>query len=147
MLCEMNAFIRASAASAAANACGLAVQEEEFAKQLRLARYLAAGGSPPSRPVETVRQPRTRKQERPVVKGGPKPRRKRLPRKLGRKNWRKKGGVQDGRFTRCRHPVQAEGRSSGLRPVVRSAMVSFPSIQAEVYYELSGVSASMDISE
>jgi hypothetical protein len=70
MLCEMNAFIRASAASAAANACGLAVQEEEFAKQLRLARYLAAGGSPPSRPVETVRQPRTRKQERPVVKGG-----------------------------------------------------------------------------
>jgi hypothetical protein len=28
------------------------VQEEEFAKQLRLARYLAAGGSPPSRPLE-----------------------------------------------------------------------------------------------
>src|SRR5260221_13460222 len=27
------------------------VQEEEFAKQLRLARYLAAGGSPPSRPL------------------------------------------------------------------------------------------------
>jgi hypothetical protein len=40
------------------------VQEEEFAKQLRLARYLAAGGSPPSRPLEPVRQPRTPKQER-----------------------------------------------------------------------------------
>jgi hypothetical protein len=44
------------------------VQKEEFAKQLRLARYLAAGGSPPSRPMETVRQPRTPKQERPIAK-------------------------------------------------------------------------------
>ena len=31
------------------------VQEEEFAKQLRLARYLAAGGSPPARPLEAAR--------------------------------------------------------------------------------------------
>jgi len=46
------------------------VQEEEFAKQLRLARYLAAGGSPPSRPLEPVRQPRTPKKERPVAKAG-----------------------------------------------------------------------------
>jgi len=49
------------------------VQEEEFAKQLRLARYLAAGGSPPSRPIEPVRQPRTPKQERPMAKSGAKP--------------------------------------------------------------------------
>jgi len=48
------------------------VQEEEFAKQLRLARYLAAGGSPPSRPLELVRQPRTPKGGRPVVKAGAK---------------------------------------------------------------------------
>jgi hypothetical protein len=48
------------------------VQEEEFAKQLRLARYLAAGGSPPSRPLEPVRQPRTPKQERPIAKAGAK---------------------------------------------------------------------------
>jgi hypothetical protein len=41
------------------------VQEEEFAKQLRLARYLAAGGSPPSRPLEAVTVEKTRKQERP----------------------------------------------------------------------------------
>jgi len=48
------------------------VQEEEFAKQLRLARYLAAGGSPPSRPLEPVRQPRTPKRVRSVTKARPK---------------------------------------------------------------------------
>jgi hypothetical protein len=48
------------------------VQEEEFAKQLRLARYLAAGGSPPSRPLESVRQARTPKQERAIPKAGAK---------------------------------------------------------------------------
>jgi hypothetical protein len=46
------------------------VQEEEFAKQLRLARYLAAGGSPPSRPLEPVRQPRTPKRAQPIAKPG-----------------------------------------------------------------------------
>jgi hypothetical protein len=46
------------------------VQEEEFAKQLRLARYLAGGGSPPSRSLEPVRQPRPRKAERPIAKAG-----------------------------------------------------------------------------
>jgi hypothetical protein len=53
------------------------VQEEEFAKQLRLARYLAAGGSPPSRPPEAVRQARTLKRERPVAKAGLRPNRER----------------------------------------------------------------------
>jgi hypothetical protein len=48
------------------------VQEEEFAKQLRLARYLAAGGSPPWRPLETVHEPRTQKKERPLAKAGAK---------------------------------------------------------------------------
>jgi hypothetical protein len=48
------------------------VQEEEFAKQLRLARYLAAGGSPPSRLLEVVHQPRTAKKERSIVKAGAK---------------------------------------------------------------------------
>jgi len=50
--------------------CSTRVQEEEFAKQLRLARYLAAGGSPPSRPLEPVRQPRTPKRAQPVAKAG-----------------------------------------------------------------------------
>jgi len=48
------------------------VQEEEFAKQLRLARYLAASSLPPSRKLESVRQPRTPKQERPIAKAGAK---------------------------------------------------------------------------
>jgi hypothetical protein len=48
------------------------VQEEEFAKQLRLARYLAAGGSPPSRPLEPVPKARSPKQGRAIAKGGAK---------------------------------------------------------------------------
>src|SRR5260370_26002668 len=40
------------------------VQEEEFAKQLRLARNLAAA----SLPLEPVRQPRTPKKERSIAK-------------------------------------------------------------------------------
>jgi hypothetical protein len=57
------------------------VQEEEFAKQLRLARYLAAGGSPPSRPLEPVRQPRTPKRVRDVTKTRAKTKAKRLAKK------------------------------------------------------------------
>ncbi len=48
------------------------VQEEEFAKQLRLARYLAASSLPPSRPLEAVRQPRTPKRAQPIAKAGAK---------------------------------------------------------------------------
>ena len=48
------------------------VQEGEFAKQLRLARYLAAGGSPPSRPLEPAPEAKTPKRERPVAKAGAK---------------------------------------------------------------------------
>jgi hypothetical protein len=48
------------------------VQEEEFAKQLRLARYLAAGGSPPSRPLEPAPEAKTPKRGRPIAKTGAK---------------------------------------------------------------------------
>jgi hypothetical protein len=48
------------------------VQEEEFAKQLRLARYLAGGGSPPSRALEPAHQAKSRKQERASAKAGAK---------------------------------------------------------------------------
>ena len=47
------------------------VQEEEFAKQLRLARYLAAASLPP-RALEPVRQPRTPKRAHPIAKAGAK---------------------------------------------------------------------------
>jgi hypothetical protein len=48
------------------------VQEEEFAKQLRIARYLAAGGSPPSRTLEPAPEAKTPKRGRPVAKAGTK---------------------------------------------------------------------------
>ena len=44
------------------------VREEEFAKQLRLARYLAASSPPPSRPLEPASAAKTPKQVRPVTK-------------------------------------------------------------------------------
>ena len=48
------------------------VQEEEFAKQLRLARYLAAASLPPARPLDPVGRQRTAKQERPIANAGAK---------------------------------------------------------------------------
>ena len=48
------------------------VQEEEFAKQLRLARYLAAASLPPSRLLEPAPEARTPKRGRPVAKAGSK---------------------------------------------------------------------------
>ena len=50
-------------------------------KQLRLARYLAAGGSPPSWSVEPVRQPRTPKRAQPIAKAGAKTKAERLAKK------------------------------------------------------------------
>jgi hypothetical protein len=44
------------------------VREEEFAKQLRLARYLAGANLPPSRSLQQVPEVRTPKQERPGTK-------------------------------------------------------------------------------
>ncbi len=62
---------------------------------------------------------------------GLKPRRQRSVRKLGRKNWRKKDGERDGWVTNCRHPVRGEGRSSGLRRVVRSPVWRLPGKRAK----------------
>jgi hypothetical protein len=50
---------------------------------------------------------------------GLKPRRKRSAKKLGRKNWRKKGGVRDGWVRRCHPPIHAEERSRGRVRVVK----------------------------
>jgi len=47
------------------------VHEEEFAKQLRLARYLAAANLP-SRPLEAAPEAKTPKRGRPVAKAGAK---------------------------------------------------------------------------
>jgi hypothetical protein len=44
------------------------LREDEFAKQLRLARYLAASSRPPSRPLEPHLEARARKEARSVTK-------------------------------------------------------------------------------
>jgi hypothetical protein len=44
------------------------VREEEFAKQLRIARYLAGAGSPAGRVVEQAPKARTPKEARPAIK-------------------------------------------------------------------------------
>jgi hypothetical protein len=56
-------------------------QEEESAKQLRLARYLAAGGSPPSRQLEPGPEAKTPKRGRPAAKTGAKNKAERLAKK------------------------------------------------------------------
>ena len=91
------------------------VHEEEFAKQLRLARYLAASSLPPSRRLELAPEAKRLSEGDPLRRRGLKPRRGRWSRKLRRKNWRKKGGARDGWVAiRCHTPRRGEGRSSGL---------------------------------
>ena len=48
------------------------VREEEFAKQLRIARYLARASLPAARPLEPVPKARAPKHQRPVKKAEPK---------------------------------------------------------------------------
>ena len=48
------------------------VREEEFAKQLRLARYLAGASLPPARPLEPGAEARAAKREQSIKKAGSK---------------------------------------------------------------------------
>jgi hypothetical protein len=89
------------------------VHEEEFAKQLRLARYLAAGGSPPSRPLEPVRQPRTPKRGRPVAKAGAKATGKK-DREGELANERRRAGKGTGRRMSSSGPQQNEKQRGSL---------------------------------
>jgi hypothetical protein len=59
------------------------VQEEKFAKQLRLARYLAAASLSPSRPLEPAFKGRTPKQERATKKAASKAKPKPARQKAG----------------------------------------------------------------
>jgi hypothetical protein len=85
------------------------VQEEEFAKQLRLARYLAAGGSPPSRLLEVVHQPRTAKKERSIVKAGAKTKAGTLAKKAREEELAK----ERRRAGRAGHKVPSSGAGRG----------------------------------
>jgi hypothetical protein len=59
------------------------VQEEEFTKQLRLARYLAGASLPPSRSLEPALKARTPKQGRSIRKTPPKSKAEPARRKAG----------------------------------------------------------------
>jgi hypothetical protein len=85
------------------------VQEEEFAKQLRLPRYLAAGGLPPSRPVEAVSEARAPKQERPIAKAGAKTKAGTGSKKAGEEELAK----ERRRAGRPGHKVPASGSRTG----------------------------------
>ncbi len=67
-----------------------------------------------------ARQERRSKSD-PLQRRGLKPRREPAARRLGRKNWRKKGGGWDGWVRSCHRPVRGEGRSSGRARGVRCA--------------------------
>ena len=82
------------------------VQEEEFAKQLRLARYLAAGSSPSSRSLEAAP-----KQVRGVPKAGAK-----TKAETGSKKAREEELAKERRRAgRAGHKVQASGSGRGAR--------------------------------
>ena len=98
------------------------VREEEFAKRLRLARYLAGANLPRSRSQQQVREARTPKQERPGTKSTAKAKRETTSKKAQGEELAKERPAPGDRFTRCRHPVRGEVRSNGLRPVVRSSV-------------------------
>ena len=58
---------------------------------------------------------------------GLKPRRQRSARKLGRKNWRRKGGGRDGWVRKYRHPVRGEGRAAAGAWSLRDHCLQFKS--------------------
>jgi hypothetical protein len=91
------------------------VQEEDFAKQLGLARYLAASSLPPARPLEPVLKGRAPKQERSVKKAGPKAKAEPARQKAGEAELAKERQEQGKSGGRRRHrPVSVGTKSSDL---------------------------------
>ena len=92
------------------------VREEEFAKQLRLARYLAASSLPPARPLEPVIKARARKQERSIRKTGPKAKAEPEKQKAGEAELakeRRRAGQVGQRKTPSSSPRRSERHRSG----------------------------------
>jgi hypothetical protein len=86
------------------------VREEEFAKQLRLARYLAASSLPPSRPLEPARTTIAPKQERPVTKARSKSKAESATQKVGATELAKERR-RAGRVARQKTPSSGPQRS------------------------------------
>ena len=68
------------------------IREEDFAKQLRLARYLAGASLQQARPLDSGLKTRALSRSDPLEGRGLKSRRKRESKRLGRRNWQRKGG-------------------------------------------------------
>jgi hypothetical protein len=94
------------------------VQEEEFAKQLRLARYLAAGGSPPARPLEPVSEVKAPKRGRPIAKAGGKSKAERLAKKPREEELAKERRRAGRAIHKLPSSGSGRGRSSGSRTIV-----------------------------
>ena len=90
------------------------VLEEDFAKQLRLARYLAASSLPPSWPLEPALKARSRNRGGVLEKRRPKARQNRRGKRLGRRNWRKRGDGREGRLIKFNQSVPSGEKSSDL---------------------------------
>ena len=95
------------------------VQEEEFAKQLRLARYLAAASRPPSRPLDAVPGAKAPNKERGVAKAVARTKAGTVSKKAREEELAKERRRAGRWFPSRHHLVQGEGRSSGLRLSVR----------------------------
>jgi hypothetical protein len=91
------------------------VQEKEFAKQLRLARYLAASSVPPSRPLEPASVARTPKQARPVRKASSKAKAEPARKKAGEAELAKESRrvQQSARHKASSGPGRSEKQRSG----------------------------------
>jgi hypothetical protein len=85
------------------------VQEEEFAKRLGLARYLAAGGSPPSHQLESTLAVKLPKRRRPVAKAGVKTKAGTVSKKAREEDLAK----ERRRARRVGHKVPASGSGRG----------------------------------
>ena len=88
------------------------VQEEEFAKQLRLARYLAAASLPPSRPLEPGPNAKTPKRGRPIAKAGAKTKAETVSKKAREEELAK----ERRRAGRVGQKVPASGPGRGEKP-------------------------------
>jgi hypothetical protein len=91
------------------------VQEEEFAKQLRLARYLAAGGSTQSRAQEPPSEARAPKDARSLKKARPKTK-KETPRQKSGEVELTKERRRAGQAVRQKTPSSGPHRSEKGRP-------------------------------
>ena len=90
------------------------VREEDFAKQLRIARYLAGASLPPTRPLEAASVAKTPKQGPGVTKAAPKAKAEPVGHKAGQAELAKERR-RAGQVGRQKAPSSGERRSDKQR--------------------------------